>query len=113
MRQFQIRRELRKNPNEIIQTSIDTLDNSLTQLETATDLDQLRGFKGNGAKVYFNALSEIVGSDWNFNQRVRQPPTDGINAMLFSHRYTQNFWESSLRQGLPQSRVQGCTRLLK
>lgn len=86
-----IKRQSRRHNSEVLQAAADTLKDSLTQLTTATDLDQLRGFEGNAAKVYFKALSASVDSSWNFNQRVRQPPTDGINAML-SYGYTLLFY---------------------
>jgi len=57
------------------------------QLDGAVDLDQLRGFEGNAARVYFQAMQATVHPDWQFTGRNRQPPGDPINALL-SYGYT-------------------------
>jgi CRISPR-associated protein Cas1 len=71
--------------------AIETLKLVLTQLAGATSLDELRGFEGNAAKVYFQAVAASLENDWGFSHRVRQPPTDAINAML-SYGYTLLFY---------------------
>lgn len=75
----------------VLTTAAATLKNTLTTLAGATSLDELRGFEGNAAKVYYQALAASLDSSWGFSQRVRQPPTDGINAML-SYGYTLLFY---------------------
>ncbi len=63
----------------------------LKQIETATTLDQLRGFEGTAARINFQAIAVTVDSSWGFTQRIKQPPTDPINAML-SYGYTLLFY---------------------
>ncbi|POZ50613.1 CRISPR-associated endonuclease Cas1 [Methylovulum psychrotolerans] len=80
----------RHNGGELTQAT-DTLKNLLARLPAATTLDELRGFEGSAAKTYFQALTASVDPAWSFNRRVRQPPTDGINALL-SYGYTLLFY---------------------
>ena len=57
------------------------------QCPTAPDLDTLRGLEGAAARSYFDALGEMLGPEWGFDSRNRQPPRDPVNAML-SYGYT-------------------------
>lgn len=86
-----LQRLARRHNTEVLHTAADTLKSTLTNLADASSLDELRGFEGSSAKVYFQALAATVDSAWGFNQRVRQPPADGINAML-SYGYTLLFY---------------------
>ena len=67
------------------------LGNVVKQLEKATTLDQLRGYEGNAARVYFQAIAATLDPEWGFSRRVKRPPTDPINA-LFSYGYTLLFY---------------------
>ena len=70
--------------------AIKQLKRSINNLETATTLDQLRGYEGTAARINFQAIAATVDSSWGFTQRVKRPPTDPINAML-SYGYTLLF----------------------
>jgi CRISPR-associated protein Cas1 len=63
----------------------------ITQLPHADTLDQLRGYEGNAARIYFQAIAATVDEQWQFNKRIKNPPTDPINAML-SYGYTLLFY---------------------
>ncbi len=86
-----LQRLARRHNATVLATAAATLKNTLTNLAGASSLDELRGFEGSAAKVYFQALAATLDSAWGFSQRVRQPPTDGINAML-SYGYTLLFY---------------------
>ena len=86
-----LQRLARRHNADVLTAAAATLRNTLTNLPGASSLDELRGFEGNAAKVYFQALSTSLDSSWGFSQRVRQPPTDGINSML-SYGYTLLFY---------------------
>ena len=86
-----LQRLARRHNAEVLTAAAATLKDTMTHLLDADSLDELRGFEGNAAKVYFQALASSLDSAWGFNQRVRQPPTDGINAML-SYGYTLLFY---------------------
>jgi CRISPR-associated protein Cas1 len=62
------------------------------RVESARDLDQLRGMEGQAAKEYFGLLRRMLrppsdGGSWNFDRRAYYPPPDPINALL-SFTYT-------------------------
>ncbi len=86
-----LQRLARRHNPEVLNASAAILKNSLTNLSQATTLDEVRGYEGNAAKVYFQALAATLDNSWGFDQRVRQPPTDAINAML-SYGYTLLFY---------------------
>ena len=86
-----LQRLARRHNADVLTAAAATLKDALANLSGAGSLDELRGFEGNAAKVYFQALAATLDSAWGFSQRVRQPPTDGINAML-SYGYTLLFY---------------------
>jgi len=86
-----LQRLARRHNTNVLATAAATLKNTLTNIAGASSLDELRGFEGSAAKIYFQALATSLDSSWGFSQRVRQPPTDGINAML-SYGYTLLFY---------------------
>lgn len=56
----------------------------------ATTLDALRGFEGSAARIHFDAFATLIGPQWSFDTRNRQPPKDPVNALL-SYGYTVLF----------------------
>jgi CRISPR-associated protein Cas1 len=62
----------------------------IASTQKATDHDQLRGIEGYGAKAYFGAFSGMIRANrehFEFKERSKRPPKDGINALL-SFAYT-------------------------
>lgn len=86
-----LKRLARKRQAPGLETAADSLKRILNQAAAADTLDQLRGFEGNAARVYFAAMEELIGPEWDFAGRNRQPPRDPINAML-SYGYTLLFY---------------------
>ncbi|MDY0331716.1 MAG: CRISPR-associated endonuclease Cas1 [Thiomonas sp.] len=60
------------------------------QCTQATTLDAVRGFEGSAARVHFDAFATLLGPQWGFDHRNRQPPKDPVNALL-SYGYTLLF----------------------
>jgi len=54
----------------------------IKQIDTASTLDQLRGFEGNAARIHFQSIVTSVDAKWGFHGRVKRPATDPINALL-------------------------------
>lgn len=54
------------------------------RIETANGTESLLGYEGNAARIYFEALGEMLSIQTGFevSGRVRRPPTDPVNAML-------------------------------
>ncbi len=88
-----LNRQARKRDAPAFAESADTLKLIIKQLDQAESLDQLRGYEGSGARIYFAAIAQTLSTSWGFNKRLRQPPTDPINAML-SYGYTLLFYNT-------------------
>ena len=63
------------------------MDEMRRRAERARNLDELRGFEGQGAKEYFSLYRRLLhppvdGPTWGFERRAYYPPTDPINALL-------------------------------
>lgn len=52
------------------------------QANGAPDLGTLLGYEGAGGAAYFKALGASLGPEWQFDGRVKRPPTDPVNSML-------------------------------
>ncbi len=50
-------------------------------------IDSLRGYEGQAAKVYFQEMAKNIPEVWQFNKRLKYPSPDPVNAML-SFGYT-------------------------
>ena len=53
-------------------------------LETAEDVDRIRGLEGEAARAYFSVFDRLVGGkpEFRFEKRTRRPPLDPTNALL-------------------------------
>lgn len=63
------------------------MDSMRRRAETAQNLDELRGFEGQGAKEYFSLFRRLLrppqdGPSWGFDRRAYYPPPDPVNAAL-------------------------------
>lgn len=54
----------------------------MQEIPQCKDMDQLRGVEGRAAKAYFKGFSFGFSHDWDFQKRVKRPPTDPVNAVL-------------------------------
>lgn len=86
-----LNRQVRKRDAPAFKQTAGALKGIIKQLDKAESLDQLRGYEGNGAKLYFAAIAKTLDASWGFSKRARQPPTDPVNAML-SYGYTLLFY---------------------
>ena len=86
-----LQRVSRRHEHEALTTAAASIKKTLASLNQATTLDELRGYEGSAANSYFQALAVSIDPNWGFTRRVRQPPTDGINALL-SYGYTLLFY---------------------
>ena len=58
--------------------------------EESPALDTVRGWEGNGARLYFSTFSDLILTDdkaFSFHGRTKRPPLDAVNALL-SWTYT-------------------------
>lgn len=83
-------RAARESKIEPEQTSLNhaskLLEGHIRKLETAPDLDTVRGLEGDGARVYFGQLNTVMREPlrgvFTFDQRNRRPPKDRFNALI-------------------------------
>jgi len=81
------RRMARSHPEARVEEALARLEESVRQVREAVDLAELRGIEGVGTRAYFEVFRQALREGWEFERRVRRPPTDPINALL-SFGYT-------------------------
>ena len=76
------------------------LKHALTLIREARLKEQLRGYEGEAASIYFGVFDELIlqqKKDFGFSGRNRRPPTDNTNALLsFSYTLLTNTMASAL-----------------
>lgn len=76
------------------------LKESLVKIEKCQDVNQLRGYEGEAASVYFGVFNQLIlqqKKDFIFNGRSKRPPLDNVNAMLsFAYTMLTNMVASAL-----------------
>lgn len=81
-------RHMRNHPDENsdgISSAAATMGSRLSDIQKTESLDQLRGYEGECATIYFGVLSLLMtaqGGDFAFSQRSKRPPLDPANALL-------------------------------
>ena len=61
------------------------LENSLKAVRECSSMEQLRGYEGEAASIYFGVFDQLIlqqKKDCSFMSRNRRPPLDNVNAML-------------------------------
>jgi CRISPR-associated protein Cas1 len=74
---------------EVLGTAAARLAQLLTAIRSADSTEQLRGYEGEAAAVYFGVFGAMlrVAESFSFDRRQRRPPRDRMNALL-SFLYT-------------------------
>lgn len=75
---------------EAVKSSSVKLKEFLEYIQNANSIEQLRGYEGEAASIYFGVFDELIlqqKKDFQFHGRNRRPPLDNVNAML-SFAYT-------------------------
>jgi len=89
-----LQRALRDHGDKIETAAIEhivlRLSNTLECMQNETTLDAVRGYEGDGARLYFSVFDHLIVAqkeDFFFHGRSRRPPLDNVNALL-SFLYT-------------------------
>jgi CRISP-associated protein Cas1 len=98
-------RGAREAKSEIDVTTLERASNDLAAtlraLPAVPDLDVLRGYEGEAARVYFGALNLLVRedlrADFAMDGRTRRPPRDRMNALL---SFVYAMWMNDCRSAL-------------
>lgn len=73
------------NSSDKVNQAIDVLGSRLRNIQNSETLNELRGYEGECANLYFSVLSELITSqkeDFQFEKRSKRPPLDPANALL-------------------------------
>lgn len=68
-----------------VKTATESLKKSLDYVRNCNTKEQLRGFEGEAAKVYFGVFDELIlqqKKDFSFQGRNKRPPMDNVNSLL-------------------------------
>lgn len=52
------------------------------KVENAKSIEELMGYEGNAAKVYFKNLGSLIKDDFKFTGRSKRPPKDEFNSLI-------------------------------
>ncbi len=89
----------RKQNNKHLVEQTRRLRSIISQSGSATSVEMLRGYEGQGSAIYFSLFNRGFDQDQGFMRRVRRPPTDPVNAvlsLLYTFLYNQVY--SAIRQ---------------
>lgn len=70
---------------EKIKHAIGIMKKSLISIQDCSTIDQLRGYEGEAASIYFGVFDQLVlqqKKDFSFQGRNKRPPLDNMNALL-------------------------------
>lgn len=85
---------------ERVKAASTNLKQSLERIEGSTSKEQLRGFEGEAASIYFGVFNELIlqqKKDFVYRGRNRKPPLDNVNALLsFVYTLLTNHMASAL-----------------
>jgi len=62
---------------------IEKIEQAMEPIKTTLNINSLRGLEGAGSAAYFGAFNKLIkDSEFQFEHRVRRPPTDPVNSLL-------------------------------
>ncbi len=81
--QIVILRRYARNNRKNIEKEIADMQYMDKKLECAYSIEQIMGYEGQAAKIYFKTIgSRLISSDFAFKGRTRRPPLDPFNSMI-------------------------------
>lgn len=75
---------------EALTSASNFMKQTLKALQSCASIDNLMGFEGSAAKIYFGVFEQLIlqqKEDFPFKERTRRPPLDNMNSLL-SFLYT-------------------------
>lgn len=89
-----LQRALRDHQNKVdiskLRSAVQDLAHIMRKIDKDKSIDELRGFEGDAAHIYFRVFNNLILSNKDiflFKERSRRPPLDAVNALL-SFTYT-------------------------
>lgn len=66
-----------------IHRSVTEMQNAHEKIKNFSNtIEQVMGYEGMAAKIYFNVLGTLIDSDFTFKGRTKRPPLDPFNSMI-------------------------------
>jgi len=91
-------REILRQRGSDLATLLYDFDHLIAKLPNIDDLTVLNGMEGQGARIYFSALENMVSKEFGFENRNRRPPRDPINLLLsLGYTFLHAHVDTSLR----------------
>ena len=75
-------RRYARHSQQDIQRAIVEMNNMYKKVSSVVSIEQIMGYEGTAAKIYFRVLGELIDSEFAFKGRTRRPPTDPFNSMI-------------------------------
>lgn len=72
----------RSRNNPVAGRKAQEIQQLMGKLDSAVNIDSVRGYEGRGTAIYFEAFPAGFVNDMGFRRRVRRPPTDPVNSIL-------------------------------
>lgn len=73
---------MKNNAGQSTEETITEMQHVIKKLPRTDSIEQLMGYEGTAARLYFRALGELVEPAFAFHGRTRQPPKDAFNSMI-------------------------------
>lgn len=77
-----ILRRYARNSSHNVEEGIRNMTILSRKIETCTDNDQLMGYEGAAARIYFAELGQLIDPAFAFKGRNRRPPKDPFNSLI-------------------------------
>ena len=71
-----------KSKSVKIKDIVVNLNKYISEIENCTTINEILGFEGTCARLYFDGLSDLVTDEFKFEKRSKRPPKDPFNALL-------------------------------
>lgn len=72
----------RRRKTEKATEAIEELANLIETIPAVETVEQMLGYEGHGANLYFQAYASLLKGSFEFEKRTRRPPTDPVNSLL-------------------------------
>jgi CRISPR-associated protein Cas1 len=75
-------RRYEKSGSASVEEQLKLLHTCREKVSHSNTVQEIMGYEGQGAKAYFDGLSQLIDSDFAFHGRTKRPPMDEFNSMI-------------------------------
>ena len=77
-----ILRRYARNQDQSVSDAIAAMMRLDRKIDGCVDTEQIMGYEGAAARIYFEALGKLINSEFRFEGRTRRPPLDPFNSLI-------------------------------